>query len=285
MIRLYERHGKSGNTDISCHSNIDRVVEVNGIEEILGEIPHNGNKFTIQMDANQIRTFIIQIKENRKIDEIKQESIPLSYNSKMIGQNGDLQAFFPKEITPSTIQAGHITFNLAKDEDLNALQCQGQKIDIPENMNCLSILIGSMEESVFSFNWANQAGSVLGSINTHLSPMYGFRGLWDRRKWLFKPKHHLKYSRDYAWINKCVGIEPGFIKRNRIDWYATHIHKNGEDQPYQYGYMQTVTVDIPSGAKSLILPSDNRIYIFALTASNEKIKIESTQSLMDKYDF
>lgn len=285
LIRIYERHGKSGNTDIIFPTVIEQVTEVNGLEEFLGEIPHNGNKFSLQLDANQIRSYIVKIKVNQIYNEIKQETISLQYNCKLIGKNGDIQAVFPKEITPSTIQAGAISFHLANGEDLNALQCQGQTIPISDSFNRLSILIGSKEECDTSFDWANQAGNIINKTRTQLSSIFGFRGLWDRRKWLFKPKHHLKYQRDYAWINKCVGVEPGFIKRDRIDWYATHIHKNGEDQPYQYGYMQTVTLDIPSDAKSLRLPSDNRIYIFALTAFKENIKIECTQSLVDKFDF
>jgi hypothetical protein len=49
--------------------------------------------------------------------------------------------------------------------------------------------------------------------------------------------------------------------------------------------MQSITFEIPSGAKALILPDDTRIYIFAMTASQQSIIVKSSQVLHDKFDF
>ena len=43
--------------------------------------------------------------------------------------------------------------------------------------------------------------------------------------------------------------------------------------------------DIPKDAKTLLLPEDPRIYIMAMTTSQQVIKIHSNQFLIDKFDF
>lgn len=115
--------------------------------------------------------------------------------------------------------------------------------------------------------------------------MTGFIGQWDTRIWSKTPKHHLKLKRDYIWLNKCIGIKPGFINRDRLEWYSLHTHKNGNDLPYQFGYLFSITLDIPEGAKSLLLPVDERIYIMAMTISEQYAQVINAQVLNDKYDF
>ena len=151
---------------------------------------------------------------------------------------------------------------------------------IPDNYNTISILIGSTKDCSTVLKWVDHEDKAVNEINCHISALTGFRGQWDKRKWLFKPLHNLRYLRDYAWVNMCIGVKPGSINRDRIEWYSNHTHKNGEDQPYQYGYMQTLTLEIPSNAKALILPEDKQIYIFAITASQRSIAVKNTQISM-----
>ena len=95
----------------------------------------------------------------------------------------------------------------------------------------------------------------------------------------------MKNHRDYIWKNKCIGVEPGFINRERLEWYSTHTHKDGKKQAYHYGYLFTITLDIPDGAESILLPNDSRIQIMAMTASQQSIKLKNSQHLHDKFDF
>jgi alpha-mannosidase len=285
LIRLYERHGTAGQADLTFMLPIKQVTEVNGLEEKLHEVPCSGNKFTVKIEANQIRSYIVVLKNSVQASPLKQEALKLEYNAKMIGPQGDSQALFPAELTPSTIQAGPISFTLATQDSLNTLQCKGQVITIPDDVNSLSILIGATEECNTVFKWVDHAGNISEEVKCHVSALTGYRGQWDRRLWLRKPTHYKKYARDYAWINVCTGVQPGFVNRDRIEWYATHTHKNGEDQPYHYGYMTNITIPIPKGAKTLMVPRDARIYIFAMTAGQQGVDLSGAQVLRDKYDF
>lgn len=142
-----------------------------------------------------------------------------------------------------------------------------------------------MEDCKTTFRWLDTNGKKIKDDSYHISSMTGYIGQWDTRIWKRKPNHHLKNQRDYAWINKCIGVQPGFINRDRLEWYSTHTHKNGKDQAYQYGYMYTITLNIPNGAQTLILPEDSRIQIFAMTTSQQFIKISNSQHLHDKFDY
>jgi alpha-mannosidase len=285
LIRVYERFGQAGQTEINFNTEIQQVTRVNGLEERIEDIACSGTKFSIELEANQIRSYIVNFGDVQQVEPINQEVLKLDYDRKLIGPNGDPQALFPSEITPATIPKGAISYQLLPDAKLNSLQCHGQKISLPDNYNTLSILIGSTEACDTTLNWANYEGQALTEVKYHLSAMTGFRGQWDKRKWLLKPIHYLGYHRDYAWVNMCIGVQPGFINRDRIEWYSTHTHKNGEDQLYRYGYMQSLALEIPSGATTLILPDDKQIYIFAITASQQNIIVKSSQVLRDKFDF
>jgi hypothetical protein len=115
--------------------------------------------------------------------------------------------------------------------------------------------------------------------------MTGFVGQWDRRIWRREPMHHRKRRRDYVWANRCIGIEPGFVNRDRLEWCSTHTHENGTDRAYCYGYLYTIELAIPQGAAALQLPDDPRIHIMAATASRQGPKVRSIRSLTDKYDY
>jgi alpha-mannosidase len=285
LVRLYERNGQETKGEIIFNSKITGVKQVNGLEEPIGDIPINGNKFTANINANGIRSYIINLENNSKVYTIPQKSLKLDYNSKLIGNVKDNCAIYPADITPTTIQAGPLSYQILVEKELNTLQCREQSISLPNDYNTLSILIGAKQECSAYFRWFDKDNNPLGDVKHLIAPITGFIGQWDTRIWKKEHTHHLKNKRDYLWKDECIGVEPGYVKRDRMEWYSTHTLKNGEVQPYHYGYMYTITLDIPKDAKSLILPDDNRIYIMAITASQQAIKVMATQHLLDKFDF
>ena len=285
LLRLYERHGESTTSEVVFNSQLLDVKEVNGLEEIIGDIIFEKNKFTVDICANGLRSYIVKLKDPQKTYDVEQNVLKLECNHKLIGDNQENQGLFPTELVPAKINSGNISYNLETDGNFNSLKCNGQKISISEGNNTISILVASIRDCNASFMWSDIDGNHLKEDKHHISSMTGFLGQWDTRIWKRKPKHHLKNRRDYAWINKCVGVQPGFINRDRLEWYSTHTHKNGQDQAYQYGYMYTITLDIPRGASSLTLPDDTHVHILAMTTSQQLIKIRHSNILNDKFDF
>lgn len=285
VLRLYERYGSEIESEVKFGAEILDAREINGLEETIGEVEFDDRTMKVKVDANSISSYLIRLKDLKESEISGHTPIKLDHNHKLFGTNIDEKGLFPAEMIPNVIEAGPISYELNPKDENNCLACAGQQIKVPENANTLSILIGAEDDVKTSMKWLDENGSVVDEETIHAPKMTGYLGQWDRRKWLWTPKRHLKNKRDYVWLNKCVGVKPGFVKRHRLEWYSNHTHKNGQDQPYHYGYMFTIPLDIPEGAESLVLPNDERIKIMAMTGSEQKLKLKSTQYLIDQYDF
>lgn len=286
VLRFYERYGKSCSSDVNINFPVKSISETNGLEEKKEDITVNGNTFNAEVIANGISSYIIKPETSPQQYNVTQEALSLEYNCKLIGKNNESGcALFPAELTPSNINSGPVSFTLKPGKELNSLQCKGQKIAVPAGYNVLSILCGSMEETNAVFRWMDSNNQILKEENCRISSMTAFAGQWDTRTWKKEPGHFIKNRRDYVWINKCTGVKPGYINRDRLEWYSTHTHKNGTDQAYRFGYLYTLIIDIPKNAESIELPDNSAVYIMAATVSEQNCRAADIRSLKDKYDF
>jgi alpha-mannosidase len=79
-----------------------------------------------------------------------------------------------------------------------------------------------------------------------------------------------------------AGLTPGYIKRAPVAWFASHRHAtDGSNDPYAYAYLFAYTIDVPAGAKTLTLPTNERIRILAITVANEGPLVRPAQPLYD----
>jgi len=77
-------------------------------------------------------------------------------------------------------------------------------------------------------------------------------------------------------------VTPGFIKRDAIAWYASHLHNSdGGFEAYAYSYLFIYPIDLPANAKTLTLPDNPRIRILAISAANETGEVHPAQPLYD----
>jgi alpha-mannosidase len=75
-----------------------------------------------------------------------------------------------------------------------------------------------------------------------------------------------------AALSKVTGLErvrPGFVKRDTVALVATHRHSRQGDDPYIFGYVFEYAIDLPNGATAIVLPVNDRIRVFAVTAASE----------------
>lgn len=70
-------------------------------------------------------------------------------------------------------------------------------------------------------------------------------------------------------ISGIENIRPGFVKRDEIAWIGTHRHAPNGNQIYVASYLFIYPVDLPSGARTLVLPANDRVRIMAITAVRE----------------
>jgi len=79
-----------------------------------------------------------------------------------------------------------------------------------------------------------------------------------------------------------AGLQPGFIKRPPVAWFASHRHTaDGANEPYAYSYLFAYSTDVPANAKTLTLPDNDKIRILAVTVANESGQVRPAQPLYD----
>jgi alpha-mannosidase len=134
-----------------------------------------------------------------------------------------------------------------------------------------------------------KAAFVAGGKSTELTveDWSGFIGQWDNRKWVAKdtpvPARAGRPAEtnhdDYA---EMTGIQPGYIKRADVAWYCSHHHNAaGENVPYGYSYLFAYAIDLPAGAKTITLPNNGRVRIFAISVADESPEVKPAQPLYD----
>ena len=70
-------------------------------------------------------------------------------------------------------------------------------------------------------------------------------------------------------VSGIENIRPGFVKRDEIAWIGTHRHAPNGNQIYVASYLFMYPFDLPPGAKTLTLPTNDRVRIMAITAVRE----------------
>jgi alpha-mannosidase len=79
-----------------------------------------------------------------------------------------------------------------------------------------------------------------------------------------------------------TGLKPGYIKQAPVAWFASHRHTaNGENEPYAYSYLFAYALDVPAGAKTLVLPVNDKIRVLAVSAAWENGRVDPAQPLYD----
>jgi alpha-mannosidase len=79
-----------------------------------------------------------------------------------------------------------------------------------------------------------------------------------------------------------IGLRPGFIKRADLAWFTSQRRAaDGSAEPYAYSYLFAYAIDLPEGARTLVLPDNDRIRILAVTVADEPYVVTPAQPLYD----
>jgi alpha-mannosidase len=161
---------------------------------------------------------------------------------------------------PDVVISEGIKFKIGAKTDgrANALVCKGQEIMLPDGKyNRLYILAAADEDTQGLFTTGTQ------EIELGIQNWTGFIGQWDNR--VFNEEFREVNSDGHFTLKS---ITPGFIKRDTIAWFGKHRHSQTANDAYRLTYMFKYALDIPIGCKSVILPDNEKIKIFAVTVAN-----------------
>ena len=228
-----------------------------------------------------------------KVSEVHSAPVSLTFNIATASNDGSaVHGGFdgkgnalPTEMLPAALTFNDVEFHLAsaKSGVPNAVAANGQTITLPPgSFNRIYILAAAADGDQKT---AFRVGS--NSVSLNIEDWSGFIGQWDNRQWLGEdhqipaaegaPAHNERD--DYA---KMTGIRPGYIKRADVAWYCTHHHNaKGENVPYGYSYLFAYALDLPEGVKTMTLPRNERVRVFAISVAKENAAIQPLQPLYD----
>lgn len=280
IIRFQELLGKPrSGVNVSLGSGVVSAREVNGQEQSVGEATIDKGNLVFDIGAYSPKTFAVKFesplvkiaKPESRIVKIPYDMNPASFDKTPNGADFDGKgSSYPAELMPYSLTCGGIEFSLGPSakENPKALSCRGQKISLPSgDFNKLYFLAASVGGDVPARFQIDGRSS-----NLTIQEWTGKIGQWNNRIWQNGKK-------------KILGLQPYFIKRDPIAWFASHIHNNkGENEPYQYSYLFRYSLDLPQGAKTLTLPENDNIHIFAITsAMNYNDAATPARALYDEF--
>ncbi len=263
IIRLQELFGKDvAGVEVSMLSKIKTAVEIDGQERSLGEATVKNGKLVVDLKKYEIRSFAIQPEQAvSKLSE--RTSIPLSipYDQDVVSndrvkKNGRFDKdgiCIPAELFPDKLTMDGVNFTMGSKVDYanNVLACKGQKISLPKvgNYNKVYILAAAIRDTAGLF----RAGESKKTIR--VQNYTGKIGQFDNRTW--------------DKLGRIKGLEKGFIKRDEVAWYSTHVHKDTINEPFQYAYIFKYDLDVSPAAGFLQLPENDNILVFAISLADD----------------
>jgi alpha-mannosidase len=263
IVRLQELQGRDiAGVEISLAGKIKDAYEVDGQENRIGDALVKNGKLSVDFTKYAIRSFaLLPEPPSQPLNPPVSFEIPLPYNQDVVGgeklkTKGGFDSnglTIPAEQFPERITIDGVDFKLGSKAEgqKNVLSCQGQKITLPKtgNYNHLYILAAALTDTVGIFK--------TGSIKTTLR-IQGYRGnigQFDNRTW--------------DGLGRINGLNKGFIKRDEVALFSTHQCRDTAKIPYQYIYVFKYALDAGPGSKTLQLPDNEAIKIFAITAAEQ----------------
>jgi len=277
-------------------------------EQPVGSATVENGALITSFTAYEPRTFALRLRAPlQTLASIQSQPIPLHYDL-ATATNDDTQTpsggfdmhgnAIPAEMLPSTISYHDVQFKLAssKTGEPNAVIAKGQTIELPEGAyGRVYVLAASMNgDQNAVFRTGNR------QVNVKVQDWSGFIGQWDTRLWKEQPgidwatsAHHAvwpppdlkereqrpaprRYPEDY------LGLQPGYVKTAGVAWYASHQHTpQGLNQPYKYAYLFAYPIDLPPGQRTLTLPNNSNIRVFAISAVEHGSDVTPAQPLYD----
>ena len=309
ILRMVELDGKPApDVRISFAGPIAEVREVNAQEQPLGPAKVTDGSLVTSFTAYEPKTFALRLAAPKaSTAALASQSVALQYNIAVAsnddtntpggGMDGQGNAF-PAEMLPSQLPFHGVDFKLASAATgtPNAVVARGQTIQLPAgHFNRVYILAAAVGDQPAEFRIGKK------SVNLNVQDWGGFIGQWDTRLWKPEtpqrewaisahnpvwPAADLKerelrvpsprYPEDY------VGLREGYVKPAELAWYASHHHTaKGLNEPYRFSYLFAYAMDVPANAKTLTLPNNDKVRIFAVSVANENPSVTPAQPLFD----
>lgn len=271
IIRLREHAGQAAN-NVLISSDLGPVARarfVDGQERHIAGIDIGYGAITTDIGGYGLQAIALAIDHVvYPVEAPRARALELPYDTDAISANADRGAggmtndghSYPAEQLLSTLTLGGVEFELGTEDGNNAMACRGQELSLPGgDFDRLYLLLASSDGDAHAFV------NIDGDEHYLTAQAWdGYVGQWDHREWpgdVTDPR--------YPWgRSDIIGLTPGFVKPDEIAWYASHHHADDEDAIYRYSYLFRKAIELPESARTITLPDDPRIKIFAACVAN-----------------
>lgn len=259
IVRVNEGTGKEHkNVQLKLGGGIGSAVEMLASEEEIKEAQVKNGQLVFSIKPYEPKTFALTLKPfGKKTEKIKTETLSLDFNACVSSPNSNKAGgiiggyTIPSELMPKTVNCKGITYKLSQNKN-NAIKCCGQQILLPDGCKSVSLLVTST------------AGDKNVTIRTD-----------EHKETIFVPDCCEAVG---AWDLYSMG-EKGYIKDCTIAYEFTHMHKASGDEYAKQCYL--FRADIKTDGKTLTLPVDESILVFAAEASFQEDTAKTLQPLYD----
>ena len=260
VLRFYETKGtNASNVKITFPADITSAKELNGIEEEIGGATYSGNTLTISMGAFQPKTFSVTMAApTTTLVTPTSSPLGLSYTDDVITSDADRtngsmdgdKNSYSAELLPDNIVSDGISFSINRQSGNNVIRCKGNSITLPDGYKKVYILAASSNKA------GSQATFMVNNTPSNFNIPYfsQFVGAVTRR----------------ANVDNGTFTSAGYFKKENIAWAGDHMHNGTKniDVPYIYTYLFKYCIELPAGTKTLTLPTNDSIAVFAITMAN-----------------
>ena len=298
VVRFQEKYGRIGRTRLTTSTGqIAAAREIDAAEEPVGPLSAT-NGVTLDFTPYQPRTIAIRLAPASSSALPRSAvALDLPFNLDGMSTDGDWQDgdFDGKghtisgDLLPRTLTLDGVSYTLGSSAKgaKNVLVPKGQTLALPagtfDRLHVLASAVGGDVQAMFSLGGSARELTV--------QEWEGAIGQWDSRlkdlsamREPFVPasprgvpsvEGEVRNGMAVQWdpqtfaVTSLDQLRPGFLKRDEVAWVGTHRHARSGNQVYIMSYIFAYALDIPAGAHTVVLPSDDRLRIFAITVSQE----------------
>lgn len=255
VLRLQEAAGRTARAALDSAAPIASLRPLDGCERPLGGTRPAADTLPLELAPFELRTVALRLAPPvapgpRPVSR----PLPLAFDRRATSFHGGAPAdldgrgrSFPGELWPGEVAVGsaRLALGAARAGAANALDCRGQTVTWEGAAGRL-VLVAAADDD-------RRVAARLGERRLELE-VPCWTGPIGRWKGWRRGLRHARWDRPGT----------GFAKRARVAWVAGHRHdRRGEDEPYECGYLFAYEIELEPGERSLTLPDDPSVHLFA----------------------
>ncbi|RPJ75238.1 MAG: alpha-mannosidase, partial [Acidobacteria bacterium] len=304
VVRVQELYGQPvERLQIGLPAGIAAARELNAAEEPVGPATVSGGRLVTSLRPYQPRTFALTPgTSSSRVPGASSAAVDLPYDLDGFSPDsapgdGDFDGrgvTLPAELLPAGLDINGIGFRFGPTGAgaPNVVSGKGQRIPLPagtyNRLYILATAVGGDTHATFAIE---RAGAAPVRTTIPVQEWAGAIGQWDsrladdgllrkvfipdfkRQTW---PLGQIESQMVARWqpgqtpaVSGLDQIRPGFAKRDELAWLASHRHDRTGNQPYIPAYVFRYGLDLPKGARALVLPRNAGLRVLAVSVAVE----------------